>query len=91
MGLVATMAALLHPLPAALRLPTRSPVVPLTLRVTLRTFTGNVTGQMHQFHRLYRYPYGLTGKMTPGGVYASYLLRIRFRRNDPPGSVETPF
>ncbi len=38
----------------------------LQLRVALRLFTANLTGKIHRIPRLYRYPYGLTGKMTPG-------------------------
>jgi hypothetical protein len=49
-----------------------------TLRVTLRVLTGDLTGQMIKIPRVYRGPYGFTGKMTPGGVlppirpYSSY-------------------
>jgi ribosomal protein S5 len=39
------------------------------LRVGLRHVTGHVTGRMHKIPRVYRGPYGFTGKMTPGSVY----------------------
>jgi hypothetical protein len=30
--------------------------------------TGHLTGERHKIPRVYRDPYGLTGKMTPGGA-----------------------
>src|SRR5947209_3862115 len=49
---------------------------PTTLRVGLRYLTGDLTGQMHKIPRVYRGPYGFTGKMTPGGVSLPLPLKI---------------
>ncbi len=41
------------------------------LRVGLRHLTGHLTGKVHKIPRVYRGPYGFTGKMTPGDVSLS--------------------
>jgi hypothetical protein len=46
-----------------------APRISSALRVALRDITAHVTGKIRIKPRLYRHPYGLTGKITPGGVY----------------------
>jgi hypothetical protein len=62
-----------------------APRISSALRVALRDLTAHVTGKIRIMPCLYRYPYGLTGKMTPGGVYVSICLG--FGPGGPPGGL----
>ena len=61
-----------NPLKAASRLG----LGPLMLRVGLRQITGDVTGRMHKIPRIYRGPYGFTGKITPGDVLVLFCPEL---------------